>query len=86
MSVRHCAWPRADHAMELAHHPRIRVRPHHRAQAVVGVLDGGHPVAHGLVDGVLERPAAAQAVRTSAPSSFMRNTLSAWRSTSTSPM
>ena len=36
----------ADHAVELAHHPRVRVRAHHRAEAVVGVLDGGDPVAH----------------------------------------
>ena len=43
-----------DHAVELAHHPRIRVRAHHRTEAVVGVADGGDPVAHRLVDGVLE--------------------------------
>ena len=48
----------ADHAVELPHHPRVRVRAHHRAEQVVARLDGGHPVAHGLVDGVLERPAA----------------------------
>ena len=49
----------ADHPVQLAHHPRVRVRAHHRAEAVVGVADGGHPVAQRLVDGVLQRPAAA---------------------------
>ena len=48
----------ADHAVELAHHPRVRVRAHHRAEQVVARLDRGHPVAHRLVDGVLERAAA----------------------------
>ena len=48
----------ADHAVELPHHPRVRVRAHHRAEQVVARLDRGHPVAHGLVDGVLERAAA----------------------------
>ena len=50
----------ADHPVELTHHPRVRVRAHHRAEAVVGVLDRGHPVAHRLVDRVLQRPAARQ--------------------------
>ena len=77
----------ADDAVELAHHPRIRMRAHHRAQAVVRRLDGGDPVAHRFVDGVLQRAAAAAApASTSAPSSRMRNTLSAWRAMSTSPM
>ena len=49
----------ADHAVELADHPRVRVRAHHRTEAVVGVADGGDPVPHRLVDGVLERAAAA---------------------------
>ena len=47
-----------DHPLELAHHVGERVRPHHRAEAVVGVLDGGHPLAQRLVDRVLERAAA----------------------------
>ena len=51
----------ADDPVELAHHPRVRVRAHHRAEAVVGRLDGGHPVAHGLVDRVLQRAAAGAA-------------------------
>ena len=49
----------ADHPVQLAHHPRVRVRAHHRAEAVVGVADGGDPVPQRLVDGVLERAAAA---------------------------
>ncbi len=49
----------ADDPVQLAHHPRVRVRTHHRPQAVVRVTDGGDPVAHRLVDGVLQRPAAA---------------------------
>ena len=48
----------AEDPVELAHHPRIRVRSHHRAEAVVRVLDGGDPVAHRLVDRVLEGAAA----------------------------
>ncbi len=49
----------ADHPVELAHHVRVRVRPHHRSEAVVAVADRGHPVAHRLVDRVLERAAPA---------------------------
>ena len=45
----------ADHPVELTNHPRVRVRTHHRTQAVVAVTDGGDPVPHRLVDGVLER-------------------------------
>ena len=48
----------ADDPVELAHHPGIRMRAHHRAEAVVGPLHGGHPVAQRLVDGVLEGAAA----------------------------
>jgi hypothetical protein len=47
----------SDHALQLPHHPRVRVGPHYRAQAVVGVLDRRDPVAEGFVDGVLEGPA-----------------------------
>ncbi len=50
----------AQHAVQLADHPRVRVRAHDRAEAVVRGLHGGHPVAHGLVDGVLEGAAARQ--------------------------
>src|SRR5262245_6218595 len=47
-----------DDGLELAHHERIGMRSENRAKEVVGVLDIGDPVAHRLVDGVLERPAA----------------------------
>ena len=47
----------ADDPLELAHHPRVRVRTHHRADAVVRRLDGRHPVAQRFVDRVLERGA-----------------------------
>ena len=48
----------ADHRLELADHQRIRMRAERRAEQVVGVGDVGDPVAHRLVDRVLERPAA----------------------------
>ena len=44
----------ADHLLELAHHPRKRVGPNHGADDVVSVLNGAHPIAHGLADCVLE--------------------------------
>jgi len=44
-----------DHAVEVAHHHRERMRAQHRAEHVVRVAHARHPVAHGLVDGVLER-------------------------------
>ena len=44
----------ADHAVELAHHHGIRMRPEHRPQQVVSVMDVRHPVAHGFVDGVFQ--------------------------------
>ena len=50
----------ADPALEVANDRRVRVRPHRRAQDVVGRLDVRHPVAHRLVDGVLERRRAAR--------------------------
>ncbi|MPM47170.1 hypothetical protein SDC9_93878 [bioreactor metagenome] len=49
---------RADHALEVAHHHRIRVRASDGADDVEGVVHIGHPVAHGLVERVLERLAA----------------------------
>jgi hypothetical protein len=49
----------ADDPVEFAHHERIRVRAHHRTEAVVGGLDSCHPVAHRLVDCILQRAAAA---------------------------
>ena len=45
----------ADPALEVAHDRRVRVRAHRRTQDVVGRLDVRHPVAHRLVDRVLER-------------------------------
>ena len=53
-----CARLAADHRLELAHHQRIRMRAERRAEQVVGVVDVGDPVAHRLVDRVLQRPAA----------------------------
>ncbi len=47
-----------DHPLELPHHPGKGVRAHDRAQAVVGGLDSGDPVAECVVDRVFERPAA----------------------------
>ena len=65
---------------------RVGMRPDRRADEVVRRRDVRHPVADRLVDRVLERAAAAVTGRTSAPSSFMRKTLSAWRRMSSSPM
>ena len=48
----------SDHGLEFADHQRIRMRPEHRSEQVVRVADVGHPVAHRLVDRVLERAAA----------------------------
>ena len=48
----------AHHPLELAHHVGEGVGTHHRAEAVVGVVHRGHPVAQGLVDRVLQGPAA----------------------------
>ena len=45
----------ADPALEVADDRRVRVRPHRRAQDVVRRLDVGDPVAHRLVDRVLQR-------------------------------
>ena len=49
----------ADDRLEIADHDRKRMRPDDAADDVVGVFDAGHPVAHGLVDGVAQGPAAA---------------------------
>ena len=45
----------ADPALEVPDDGRVGMRPHRGAQDVVGRLDVRHPVAHRLVDGVLER-------------------------------
>ena len=48
----------ADHCLEVAHQRRIGMRPGHGADDVEGGIDVGHPVAHGLVERVLEGPGA----------------------------
>ena len=45
----------ADHALEIAHHHRIRMRAGHGADDVERRLDVGDPVAHRLVQRVLQR-------------------------------
>ena len=50
----------ADHLLEIAHHHRVGMRAQRRAEQVMRRRDVGHPVAHGLADGVLERAAAAR--------------------------
>ena len=47
----------ADHRLELAHHQRVRMWTEHRAEQIVRVAHVGHPVAHRLVDRILERAA-----------------------------
>ena len=49
----------ADDALKVAHHHRIGMRTKRRSKQVKGRLDIGHPVAHGFVDGIFERAAAA---------------------------
>ena len=49
----------ADHRLKIADDHRKRVRPDDRADDVMRVIDGAHPVAHRFVGGVLERLAAA---------------------------
>ena len=49
----------ADDRLEVADHERKGMRPDDAADDVMGVLDRGHPVAHGLVDGVAQGAAAA---------------------------
>ena len=48
----------ADAGMKIANHRRIGMRAENRTQEIVRGADVGHPVAHGFVDGVLERAAA----------------------------
>ncbi len=50
----------ADPPLEVAHDRRVRVRAHRRPEHVVRRLDVRHPVAHRLVDRVLERGRAAR--------------------------
>jgi hypothetical protein len=76
----------ADDALEVAHHRWVGVGPSALPEQVVGGAHIGHPIADGVVDGVLERLAAGFNPRTSAPSSRMRKTLGSWRAMSTVPM
>ena len=63
----------ADDALEVAHHHRVRVRAGDGADDVEGVLDVRHPVAHRLVERVLERLASRSSTGTTlAPSRCMR--------------
>src|SRR5579864_1958952 len=49
----------AHHFVKFADHQRIRVRAERRAEQIVRGRDIGDPVAHSLIDGVFEGPAAA---------------------------
>ena len=49
----------ADHRLEVAHHHRIRMRPRDGADDVKSVFDVGHPVAHRLVQSILQGPGTA---------------------------
>ena len=48
-----------DDGLEVAHDGGERVRPHHRAKAVVGIADAAGPLAHGFGHGVLQGASAA---------------------------
>ncbi len=48
----------ADDRLEIAHNRREGVRPGRRAETIVRDGNRGHPVAHRLVDGILEGPLA----------------------------
>ena len=48
----------ADHPLQVPHQRRIRSRPDHRADDVVGRSHVGHPVPDRRADGLLERPRA----------------------------
>ena len=48
----------ADHAVKFAYHPGIRVGSHDRSEAIVSVTHSGNPIAHRLIHGILQRPAA----------------------------
>ena len=45
----------ADDGLEVPHHHRIGMRPRNRTNDVESIGDVGHPVAHGLVQRILER-------------------------------
>src|SRR5438045_3829646 len=48
----------ADHRLKIANHGRIRMRAKNGPEQIMGGPHVGDPVAHGLVDGVLQRAAA----------------------------
>ena len=76
----------ADHGLEVAHQLRIGMRAGDGADDVEGILDIGDPVAHRLVQRILEGARAGHHRPHLGPISFIRNTLGAWRAMSTSPM
>ena len=45
----------ADTRLEVAHHHGKRMRPGHGTDDVMRVLDATHPVAHRLIEGILQR-------------------------------
>ena len=49
----------ADDRLKIADDPRKRMRPDDRAENVMRRFDRAHPIAHGFVDGVAQRPRAA---------------------------
>jgi hypothetical protein len=63
----------ANHALEIAHHHRVGVRPGHGADDVEGVVDIRHPVTQGFVRARLSRCLLPDSTGTTvAPSNFMR--------------
>ena len=48
----------ANDTLEIANHHGVGVRTGHRANDVEGVVDIGHPVAHGFIQSIFERTAA----------------------------
>ena len=77
----------ADDLLEVAHHRRERMRARRRAEDVVGGLDASSPSrgSASLIASLRVREPVVTDT-TSAPSSRIRATLSAWRWVSTSPM
>ncbi len=43
-----------DHALEIAHHHRVRMRASHRTNNVEGIADIGDPIAHGFVQRIFQ--------------------------------
>ncbi len=50
----------ADDAVKIPHHHGVGMRAQCRAEQVMRGMNVGHPIAHGLADGILQRPAAAR--------------------------